>query len=468
MNTLNSYISNFKNAINRIKNADQLVQEYPHLNSEYSKRALWLSKLFDEDGNRTNTKFDYKFILGVKEFGSNIGDSFKNLKRPDMLLMWVNAGLQGMYPFLRASDNSLERFIGVGELVSQDEINTGLHLEHLKNYMLDEADFQFKEELSGWDKVNKLQTVDATGKVKIKELRGIVFDIIKSRNSDLYNKLNNNTLEATYSAINKNIESINETLSSFIDEEVSKFIDVLQEARVIKKLLDGRYMNLGLSLYNEGGIVTTDKEIPTISDASLVSAMKRYFINDLFNNIEQTKVIVGHPVFYGNVDNFFKRMSGLTGTKKLVNTDEETNILIDNNLLRQDNKTTKSLNINNQPVIKTVVLADVKAYSDHINNYREFFIEHFVENGMSNSKAANYADELLAPYTEMVEADAQGYISMDEFSELLFRTGDWNMELEAWYQYETQEGWKGKEVKFPQEAFYVKYRDWETDRKSVV
>ena len=56
----------------------------------------------------------------------------------------------------------------------------------------------------------------------------------------------------------------------------------------------------------------------------------------------------------------------------------------------------------------------------------------------------------------MTEADAQGYITIDEFREFLFRTGDWPIELEAWYQWEIQEGWKGKKVTWPNEPSYGK------------
>lgn len=451
LNTLNNFLTNTKNTLNKVKDFNELVEKMPHLSSSYSKNSLWLDKMFINKGSRVKeVTFKMPVILGVKEFGSNKGDNFDDLKLPDMLALWINAGLEGMYPFLRASDNKLERFPGVGELVDSFAINSGNYVEQFYKYLQDEADFQLTEDLSKWDKVNGLQR---------EGLRGIVFDIIKDRNVELYNQLNQKNSATVKERIDANKEAIAAVLGQFFNEKTNELISKLKENKVIEQDTNGSIINYGLNISSEGtGIKVNDKneikDVNIISQAALTQAVKKVYINIFMNNIEQTKVLVGHPMFYGNVDNFFKRMTGLTGTKKIVNTDKLTNNFIDANLIRQDGKKSTDYAINEEPVVKTMVIADVNAYSDYYEHYVSEFIKYFESKGLSHSEAKAQANEVVGAYGKMTEADAQGYISLDEFREFLFRTGDWNNELEAWYQWEIQEGWKNKKVYWPNTTVY--------------
>ena len=102
----------------------------------------------------------------------------------------------------------------------------------------------------------------------------------------------------------------------------------------------------GIEITRRASKGIAEKDVNIISQAALTQAVKKVYINIFMNNIEQTKVLIGHPMFYGNVDNFFKRMTGLTGTKKIVNTDKLTNNFIDANLIRQDGKKSTDYTIN--------------------------------------------------------------------------------------------------------------------------
>ena len=211
-----------------------------------------MDRLFQDGTKKKDAKFNFEIIFGVRVFGSGIGDSFYDLKRPDRLAMWINAGLQGKYSFLRASDNKLERFIGVGELISQDEITNGSYLNHYVNYLKDEVDFFFNEDLSKWDKGNNYQSLDAEGNLTFKDLKGIIIDIIKDKNPQLYTKLNQKSFDLVNNAIQRNEADIKAVLDEFFKTRTREFIDMLNEANVISAMPQGNFVNFGLDLPKEG------------------------------------------------------------------------------------------------------------------------------------------------------------------------------------------------------------------------
>lgn len=434
LNTLNNYLSNFINDINRVHSSDELFALYPHLNSVYTSNSVWLSKLFDEEGNKIkDAKINFNITLGVKEQNtSDSGDEFDNLKAPDMWMLWLNENLKGNYNFLRASDNALERFFEVGENVSQFDVNNSKYLDIILNYLKAEVDYIYSDEWKGWKNISNLDTT-FEGKKKA----GIILDLIKDKLPQVYKQLNNTNTYEEVLDINRGL--ISNTLDKYFNERTQ----AIKEQLVHNKIVD-----YNGETYKNNGISSNSKNF---NEQDLVSLLKKVYINDFISNIEQTKLFIGHPLFYKDVDNFFKRMSLPVGTKKIVNVDEKTNQAINKNLKRQDGKVTLE---GQQPIIKTQIFDDVVVYSDHIDNYEKYATEHYQSLGYSKTEANKIAKKLMEPYSKMEEGDGQGYITLDELREFLFRTGDWSREQEMWYQWEIQGGWDKKQVYMPDEGFY--------------
>ena len=420
--TLNNFISILVNDINRVNTREELFELHPQLKGTYSKNSILLKedgKLFDKDGKkRSNSEVKFQILEAVKEANGR-GSRFSKLSDTDRWMQQINEGLNGTYVFLRAADNALERAFSFGskKLYKETDILSNKHLDDLVNYLEDEMNFATSN-IGEWKNLNNALNY-----------KGLLLDMVKDYNSKLYNTLVERHKKYSAKDILKEKDinaQVKEIFKKFLDEQLTKFIGTKNNPGILEK-------NLLIRVNENDKIDSTGLGIDVKTMTELIPLMRQYVIEDIVANIEQTKLFTGHPAAYGSIENFIKRMSGLTGTKKILSTDPKISTAINNNLKRTDGKKSEE-SINS--TLKTMVFADAQVKSRFYDKYVELL------------------GDAAAPYADMTEADAQGYISLDEYRETMFRSGDWTMPLEALYQWEIQKGWKGNRVTFPNTSFY--------------
>lgn len=382
---------------------NELYVQYPFFGDPYLSSSNIL-KNFIKTG-----RLEMQIVEGSRERSFNKGKSFSDLSTPDRLRIWFNNHTEGIYVMARPSDNGQERFFETGHLISRErtiakdyvfgffdeENNTRVH--GFYDYLKDEinARTSYKRNKSVFQKVNK------------NIYRGIIIDLLK-QNSFLYNSV----IEAIDSGKTDVINSIefkkefDKLIVSYINTQVNNNINLFERNLLIQKNGD-TWKNYGLTL----------KEGTVLIQQELENQMLFFTVNTMFSQIEQSKLFFGDLIFSKTLVDKFKRNNGAVSTKKVI-ISNEINSWIENNMKRSDNAET--LKQGNNRILRTIVLNDVTLNSDFIDEIQSVI------------------KDKSGPYKKMDEGDGMSYISLDEWREFLFRSGDWSNDHENFYQYEMQ------------------------------
>jgi hypothetical protein len=86
--------------------------------------------------------------------------------------------------------------------------------------------------------------------------------------------------------------------------------------------------------------------------------------------------------------------------------------------------------------LKTAVLAESKVKSTYIDSYAKYIAKDLQSNNpeLNEESALAKAYEMLRPYSEMTEADAQGWINIDSYRMLGSSSNNWSDQQESLYQ----------------------------------
>jgi len=433
--TLNNFASNILNDIAQFETLDEFLEANPHLNSEnnrYVTNSMLLKKggpLFDESGKRIEGAMTLEIHEGSKESMSGVAKEFDNLGQPDQLRVFLNRGLQGAYPMLRPADNSIERFFNLqNPLFTDIDIADGIEdgtghiaqmIDYLKDELLRSEDLLSRKVEGSRDWKN----IDNDERVK----QGILISIV-SNNEIVRNELESlfDVEDYTVDAFFQNegvMDEVEAELKSYFRKKTDEMKIIAEEFGIVEELETGEFYNNGINIEGNPEKITA-KKFDTL--------IQNYIVNDTIFNIEQTKLIFGDPINYKTIEDQFKRHSGFVGTKKISATYQQLNDWINTNMKRTDRD--EPLTKNGQPLVRTAIFADVISSSKYLSQYREAI------------------GDKSSPYAKMEEGDAQGYITIDEWREMLMRSGDWSFgvgSLEDLYQYEIQKENGVKEPKYP-------------------
>jgi len=423
-----------------------IYDRFPHLNNPYSADSIILKKL--ASGQQLETHILEG--LGTADSGSR---EFQKTHYQDNFIAQVNNTLGGRYHMLRPADNKQERIFDWGLFLSINEVDinndlgisapVNMLLEYLKSeaIVLKDANVGNTQNYSIWNNLGNNLRLDSYPKyyqaaiedgtltpdhVKLIQ-SGILLSILSS--PEVIPLIEDFVLEEI-------------TLDEFIynpvvvDRMTQWFQETLNK-RIIPAFRETR-------IADDAG----DKLLHEYKDFPIETVAKLFLSNYIAGNIEQTKIFTGHPAQYKSLDDFFKRMSGMVGTKTLPAIDEDTNrYLVDNGLGKED------------PIIRTAVIADPKVSSELQGLYEEILNRRY-DRATAASKVERF-------YGDIEESDAQGYISLDEYREFKFRIGEWNWKQEAAYQWEIQGGWKGNQVIGPKNSPYEEIRGGEITQADV-
>tara|TARA_R100001510_G_scaffold15057_1_gene12366 strand:- start:7979 stop:21253 length:13275 start_codon:yes stop_codon:yes gene_type:complete len=170
-------------------------------------------------------------------------------------------------------------------------------------------------------------------------------------------------------------------------------------------------------------------------EGDVMNMLKKFVMLHETGNIEQTITILGDIGFF-KPDSFFKRTSGPHGPKLFADNSVEVNDWLNQNYERLDGKTADGK-------MRHITYRDVKA---SITNER--FLEYAQAYGADPAAIQIKLEtpnvqldpkteevyEILRPYLEFDEADAQGYMTIDEYMEFLERVGNVTPDQRAAYK----------------------------------
>ena len=423
--TLNTYISLITGELNEIaslpteeEREKALEKNLPHIYySRYASRSIFKEKILKGESIQLGVFDGYKYdIPGLQ------GIPTKSLKAPDKYSQFVNSTLKGIYSFLRTADRGIENSIS---FTDKSDLIQGEYeaVDTFKKYLIDEilTAKALKEGGSGnyisfYQDILKspnsigLRIFDDI--ITRKELRGRIRDFVNDKNIT-EEEIENSILES---------EDVSKDLIFYFNGRKREEARKMQELGIYRPISDTTARTYGFS-----GDVLENNRLESID-----KAIEKYIWNSTAAFIEQTKLFFGDPAYFGNTDNAFKRFSMFNSTKKISvgGVAFETGLNI--HYPRTDKKVT------NRNVISTIIYEDVEAESTYIPELTKIFKDSLLKRKNSDGKKVFTSDgktlngkgeirlaALLSPYKNMTEADAQGFISIDEYRELMVRAGDW-------------------------------------------
>ena len=423
--------------VNQLKGSKQeIYKKLPHLNPDYNYYTTH-SKILDMIENGTIENVRMIIVEGNREQESGVAREYSDLKYIDRLCTVYNRLMQGQFNLLRPSDNSLERYIDLGtvfmtkeEVVNSYTSGNNTVLETFRNYLYDEL----KRSQDPNDNYKFYKKNKSTGLMINTLLKNVP-------QQSLAVQVNESPDQYATRVINENIDLISYNTNNLIKSQVSTLKTLLIDQKAIVRGKDDTYNSLGLNFDKTTGL--TEREL----DQNLWFLV----INDMIGTIEQGKILYGDPAYFKSITDEFKRHSGAIGTKKLMIVTPELNSWIAKNLKRLDKQEGLINEDNGKPIIRTAIFNDVEVTSKYLpeiaealDGDKEVFKrakEEFKDDreGFINWLIDHSSEPESGDYVNMTEGDGFGMISLDEYREMKFRTGDWSEKSEMLYQWEIQE-----------------------------
>ena len=146
-------------------------------------------------------------------------------------------------------------------------------------------------------------------------------------------------------------------------------------------------------------------------------AVKAFTVNALIHNMEAISVLYGDLAMYNNdKEEYHKRNAAIGSTGRIFASDEATNQFI-NNLGRAYARKMGFTEKGFDGTLRTAVFKDNKVSSLYYDEYLD---------ALTGKYGAEKAAKILAPYKEMNEGDAQGWITFDTYRILSILEGAWS------------------------------------------
>ena len=195
---------------------------------------------------------------------------------------------------------------------------------------------------------------------------------------------------------------INTNIDAYFDNLAQEYTNFLESNDIINRFEDN---------YDVHSILS-GKQVSNLESKKVLTLMKSFAINDYFAKRDVIHMVMGNPKQMKSFIDFFKRASGPVGTKKFADGSPEMDNFINTHMTREDSKKADGL-------IKTSVISDSEV--------------------ALGSKSYEYiksvlGERLAKSFLKIEDADGQGFISLDEYREFLYRIGDWTQKHEDLYQ----------------------------------
>ena len=397
------------------------------------------------EGASSGLKIGFGAISGFKIENSRHGKVLEAASPRRLFQTEFTSVLTGNIPLLRAAEKKTEFALNLknadsnGNSIYQMMPKTkNAYAQQMMKYLRMEI---FKSKISAGNNISGYR--DVKGKLRLFEYLPIDLESIGGvAEIDTYLEENKDELQAAIIAkLNTRTEAV---LNAAVKNDV--FIDY-GKGQYLVKIDPAILKELGISGTNSKGKTVIER-------AEALKIAERFEMLHSVGSIEQTITILGDVGFY-KADSFFKRTSGPVGPKKFASAGARINTWLNEHMKRKDGKTSDGkFNVLTYADVKGSISTDVfmeyavgTVSPEGLSTLRQFFnlvpeatkdigVKEFLESILGPS-AQTQRDitniNLLLPYLNFDEADAQGYITLDEYMEFMERVGDVTPTMRAAY-----------------------------------
>ncbi|HON96738.1 MAG TPA: hypothetical protein PK222_00595, partial [Bacteroidales bacterium] len=421
---------------------DALYYLYPQLNPKFNpfrKNSLLL-----ENNDATFDIYNAIGITLIGEQGEQTISNYRDLNLLDREVLWLNLWAQGYYKLPRPSDSHQERFVHFGDefrnLITDKESRKTQTLKYISS----EIEYYIKVKRSG----NYIHVTD-------NQLEGLLINIIKTFNSNLYDKI----IDFTNTLLNTNDDKYVEKIETFIERsEISDSINLTIED----------YLNTSFEAYRSYmidtvGLISRKNNVMdsiigvenklvnkiTGNDRDYITFLKNYYISNFYAKIEIFKLLLNNPVEYLDVRNAVKRFNMTASPKRIQDTSESLSkklvslhLLDDADDLYLNPETSEVQDIpNHHPIIRTLVVDDIRViqsnwlelsevlldndpeFQNLLNKYNKDLVNNENIDEDINNLIKYVSDTNAGSYINMTETDGFSLISLDGVIRIMLRDG---------------------------------------------
>jgi len=343
------------------------------------------------------------------------GNVTKNLTPTDRDAMYINNTLNGRYPMLQASEKKTVfgfEILDKKGVIGARKINRARSISDLLGHLKNEIEITlnlvrdnkgndikgFKNTARGLRAFDYLNAMPLPGG---KTLIDVLQDEFGTISADEIMK-QNYTLFAGEVALNVD-KHIEETTERLIKNGMLKiYPSGLIHLKGIDAETFGKTLGLTRPTNKEGNKIDYKQVIGEklkLTPEELRQFVEAFVLRDQLSALEQLKLFFGDLAFFTETS-LYKRTAGPHGVKKFAITGEFISDWLNQNIKRFDNKIADDR-------VRTIMLRDVTASSQYYNEYAKLV-----------------GPEIADAYLNYNEADAQGFITIDEYIEFLTRTSD--------------------------------------------
>ena len=421
---------------------DALYYLYPQLNPKFNpfrKNSLLL-----ENNDATFDIYNAIGITLIGEQGEQTISNYRDLNLLDREVLWINLWAQGYYKLPRPSDSHQERFVHFGDefrnLITDKESRKTQTLKYISS----EIEYYIKVKRSG----NYIHVTD-------NQLEGLLINIIKTFNSNLYDKI----IDFTNTLLNTNDDKYVEKIETFIERsEISDSINLTIED----------YLNTSFEAYrsymiDKVGLISRKNNVMdsiigvenklvnkiTGNDRDYITFLKNYYISNFYAKIEIFKLLLNNPVEYLDVRNAVKRFNMTASPKRIQDTSESLSkklvslhLLDDADDLYLNPETSEVQDTpNHHPIIRTLVVDDIRViqsnwlelsevlldndpeFQNLLNKYNKDLVNNENIDEDINNLIKYVSDTNAGSYINMTETDGFSLISLDGVIRIMLRDG---------------------------------------------
>jgi len=404
---LNNPLSTFFNNFNSVSSLDDLQKEEQGLTDGFSKNSVILQrggKFFNEDGDRTDEKIEVGYIDGIKT-PRNSKQSSK-LSLIQRRLLSFNLNLQGWFVPITNGDKKTEWVLSLGNHISFNQVVAGTHWDSIystfHNYLKTEM------EVAQVDDANTLSVLD-----KQKRRGNLRFFLnILPENITKKAKVVIDNLGDIDEFIEENEKNINSAIRKFLEKEASRTRTEFQIYNILSADDNGNYIFDGI---DEKFVMDNinDQGVNKFSEEQVDNVILYRTVNQVINNIEMHKLVIGDPAFMSDPA---KRIPGaMGGINQTTYGSHEFNTHFSTLANRTD--------VNSSSIQLEPTDLGYTPFSDDVSIviYQDVIVEGRVEG---------------SDYKNTNEVDGGSKMNLSAYRELKMRSAEWTDEQEKQYQYQ--------------------------------
>ncbi len=377
--------------VSQLKGSNRMVNLQNLLQHDNLRNSVWLKSMLEE-----GEELEVVILEGIEQqYG--IGKSLSKGSPVDIGVMTINSVLsKGIIPIIRTADKKTEYGLKFGVNPPSLALTEQIMIIRLQGYLKDELRVASQFNSKRKSKLHRIDNLKDSGG-NLRFFNGIVPAIPRG----FYGK---KLTEVQLDEVVQRPEVV-ENLRDFLAARVEKTKNTLQNYNIAPAGIDS---NLLKAIQNQAQNIN-------IKPIDILSTQFTY--EHMTGIMEQSKLLLGDLALYKDL---FKRTSGISGTKMYPTSNP--------NILSWMNANIPNLLTNKEhsDTLRVSHRAAVTTKAPYLNQY------------LSTLELMGLPFEFIQNvnnvYSNMEEFDGGGFITLDAYRSLLYRTGKWTDAQESFYQ----------------------------------